>query len=41
MVSAVPGGYQAQCLACGTLGPVCEASEAARLGLLGDREDRK
>ncbi len=29
LVSAVPGGWQAQCLVCGALGPVREASEAA------------
>ncbi len=29
LVSAVPGGWQAQCLVCGALGPGREASEAA------------
>ncbi len=37
LVSAVPGGWQARCLACGTRGPVREASETARSGLVGDR----
>ena len=39
LVSVIPGGFEAQCLVCGTLGPAREASEAARLGLLGDREE--
>jgi hypothetical protein len=37
-VRPVPNSYQAQCLACGMLGPVCEASEATRLELLSDRD---
>ena len=40
LVSAIPDGYRAQCLVCGTLGPVREDSEAARLGLLGGRDER-
>jgi hypothetical protein len=40
-VSAVPSGCRAQCLVCGTLGPVCNESEAARLGLLGERAECK
>jgi hypothetical protein len=40
LVSAIPDGYQAQCLVCGTLGPVRKDSQAARLGLLGDRDER-
>jgi hypothetical protein len=36
LVSAISGGYEAQCLSCGTLGPVRDTSDAARLELLGD-----
>jgi len=41
LVSAIPGGREAQCLVCGTLGPVSEASDLAWLALLGDRENRR
>jgi hypothetical protein len=41
LVRPVPDGYQAQCLTCGMLGPVCESSEVARLGLLGDRDEHR
>jgi hypothetical protein len=40
LVSAIPDGYRAQCLVCGTRGPVREDSRAARLGLLGGRDER-
>ena len=36
LVSAVPGGWQSQCLVCGTLGPAREASKGA-LSELRDR----
>ncbi len=39
MVSALPDGFEARCLVCGTLGPLREESVAARLGLLGDRDE--
>jgi hypothetical protein len=39
LVSAIPDGYRAQCLVCGTLGPVREDSQAARLELLGGRDE--
>jgi hypothetical protein len=39
LVSAILDGYQAQCLVCGTLGPVREDSQAARLGLLGGSDE--
>jgi hypothetical protein len=41
LVRPGPDGYQAQCLACGMLGPVCESSEVARLGLLGNRDEHR
>ena len=39
LVDAIQGGYVARCLACGTLGPVREAPDAARLGLLDERDN--
>ncbi len=39
LVSTIPDGYRAQCLVCGTLGPVREDSQTARLGLLSDRDE--
>lgn len=42
LVEAVPGGYRARCLVCGTAGPVSGATEAARLGLLvSNLDDRR
>ncbi len=40
LVSELPGGFEARCLVCGTLGPVREDSQAARLGLLGEGDER-
>ena len=39
VVSSLPGGFEAQCLVCGTLGPVREESGLARSALLAERDD--
>jgi hypothetical protein len=41
LVSHLPDGYQAQCLACGTLGSVRETSKAAWSSLLGEGGNAK
>ncbi len=41
VVDAISDGYIARCLACDTLGPVRETSEAARLELLAESDSSR